>query len=143
MVAAVNGHKDCLSLLIAAGCDTEAADIHGMTPAMFAARADKVDCLSMLIEAGCNIETRCNDDLTAAMYAVWSEKPNSISRLIAAGCDIESTNANGHSVANLVKWSLIGKDTTCRDIVEAEIERRKLAASTPCSAETNPRPFRV
>lgn len=55
MVAAALGKKECLLLLIEAGCNLEILNNERMSPAMFAAWNGQQECLVVLINAGCEM----------------------------------------------------------------------------------------
>jgi len=50
--AASEGHEACVTTLIAAGADPNAADVDGITPLYWAARGGYEACVRLLIEAG-------------------------------------------------------------------------------------------
>ena len=54
IMAAHNGHSECLEALRGWGCDLQATS-HGFTPAHKAAENGHEDCLRLLKEAGCDL----------------------------------------------------------------------------------------
>ena len=69
--AIVQGDVDMVKRLIALGEDVNQKSL-GMTPAIFAARYNKVEILELLIAEGANLKTKSDKGLTAKKYAKMS-----------------------------------------------------------------------
>ncbi|HZW63922.1 MAG TPA: ankyrin repeat domain-containing protein [Flavobacteriaceae bacterium] len=64
----VKGDMETVKKLIELGSNVN-EKWNGMTPAMYAARYNKVEILQLLIDNGANLKTRCSKGHTAAYYA--------------------------------------------------------------------------
>ncbi len=67
-LSVINGDLETVQKLIELGADVN-KKWNGMTPAMFAARHNRVDILKVLIAEGANLKDRCNKRHNAAHYA--------------------------------------------------------------------------
>ncbi len=57
MLAAENGHPECLSILLAHGADVDRArDVSGSTALIYAARKGHSECLSILLAHGAEVD---------------------------------------------------------------------------------------
>lgn len=54
--AASDGHAECVSILIEAGCKVNVKDEYGKTALYYAAWEGEMDCVRLLIDAGCEVE---------------------------------------------------------------------------------------
>lgn len=70
-LSVINGDLETVKKLIELGADVN-KKWNGMTPAMFAARHNRVDILKVLIANGANLKDRCNKRHNAAYYAKMS-----------------------------------------------------------------------
>jgi ankyrin repeat protein len=69
--AVIQGDVTTVKRLIALGEDVDQKSL-GMTPAMFAARYNKVEVLSILIEHGADLEMKSNQGFSVKKYAELS-----------------------------------------------------------------------
>jgi ankyrin repeat protein len=74
----VKGDFETVKKLVGLGVDINAKS-NGMTPAMYAARYNKVDILEYLIDHGAKLKTRSDNGLTAMKYAEISKASGAIS----------------------------------------------------------------
>lgn len=67
----VKGDYDTVKRLVELGQDVNLKS-NGMTPAMYAAKYNRVDILKLLVENGADLKKRCHKGKTAAYYAKLS-----------------------------------------------------------------------
>ncbi|WP_194765765.1 ankyrin repeat domain-containing protein [Tamlana sp. I1] len=67
-VSIAKGDFETVKILIERGADVNAKSA-GMTPAMYAAKYNRVEILNLLIENGADLKTKCDKGNTAAKYA--------------------------------------------------------------------------
>lgn len=70
-LSVIKGDLETVKKLIELGADVN-RKWNGMTPAMFAARHNRVEILKVLIAEGANLKDRCNKRHNAAYYAKMS-----------------------------------------------------------------------
>jgi ankyrin repeat protein len=93
---AVNfARPDALGLLIAAGCDINAADVTGMTPLHVAAFIDLPGAATMLIENGADKEARDKFGNTPLDTAAIKGATRTFEVLVGAGADANASNIEG------------------------------------------------
>lgn len=126
MRSAQEGHADCLSLLIDAGCELEAQSSGGGTALMSAAMQGHLDCLLLLIKAGCNLDARGESrlEMTAAMWAANNGHADCLRALIDAGCDIKAADTTGKTAASR---ALNMNEVECLALIEAGEMKKELA----------------
>lgn len=131
VLAAGQGHMECVRALLEAGAAVDARGWHGETAAMMAAASEHRDCLSALIEAGADVNARSLDGKTPAMWlAKFSAIEDSpcLRLLIAAGADLHPTDHHGRTAATHAKIG--GKPWMCALImrhIAALAESQKLS----------------
>lgn len=76
----VKGDLETVKKLIEFGADVNSTS-NGMTPAMFAARYNRVDILELLVKHGAVLKTRSTKGLTAMDYAKLSHAEDAIAYL--------------------------------------------------------------
>ncbi|MEP2687717.1 ankyrin repeat domain-containing protein [Maribacter dokdonensis] len=83
--AVIKGDLETIKRLIDLGEDVNQKSL-GMTPAMFAARYNKVDVLEILIDNGADLNLKSNQGYTAKRYAELSNATDALELIeIAAG----------------------------------------------------------
>ena len=83
--AVIKGDLETVKRLIDLGEDVNQKSL-GMTPAMFAARYNKVDVLEILIDNGADLNLKSNQGYTAKRYAELSNATDALELIeIAAG----------------------------------------------------------
>lgn len=81
--AIVKGDYDTVKSLIALGEDVNQKSL-GMTPAMFAARYNKVEILELLIKNGADLKIKSNQGFSVKKYAELSNATDALSVLETA-----------------------------------------------------------
>ncbi len=76
--AIMQGDVDMVKRLIALGEDVNQKSL-GMTPAIFAARYNKVEILELLIAEGADLKTKSDKGMTAKKYAKMSNANEALS----------------------------------------------------------------
>ncbi len=79
-MAIVKGDTELVKKMIALGQDVNEKS-NGMTPAMYAARYNKVDILELLIKEGADLKARCSKGHTAKYYAKHSNATDTLALL--------------------------------------------------------------
>ncbi len=82
-MAIVKGDYDTVKSLIALGEDVNQKSL-GMTPAMFAARYNKVEILELLIENGADLKIKSNKGFSVKKYAELSNATDALGVLETA-----------------------------------------------------------
>ena len=125
--AATWNDQPLLDELIAAGADVNAPDENGWSPAIHACFHGHPQSLAQLIAAGCDIEAMNPIGWSAATAAATYGHEDCLAQLLAAGCKIEFAPKPGAVAINpLLKYGT----ANCIAMIEAELERRILAAAT-------------
>lgn len=81
--AIIQGDVDMVRRLIALGEDVNQKSL-GMTPAIFAARYNKVEILKLLIAEGADLKTKSDKGMTAKKYAKISNANEALSVIESA-----------------------------------------------------------
>ena len=81
--AILQGDLDMVRRLIALGEDVNQKSL-GMTPAIFAARYNKVEILELLIAEGADLKTKSDKGMTAKKYAKMSNANEALSVIESA-----------------------------------------------------------
>jgi ankyrin repeat protein len=81
--AIMQGDVDMVKRLIALGEDVNQKSL-GMTPAIFAARYNKVEILELLIAEGADLKTKSDKGMTAKKYAKMSNANEALSVIESA-----------------------------------------------------------
>ncbi|XP_067013124.2 transient receptor potential channel pyrexia [Anabrus simplex] len=83
-LAAENGYKDCVSLLLSRGANPDEQNSHGQTPLHLAARAQAIECVGTLLGCKeCDVNARDDDRRTPLHSAVGKEaRDHEIVRLL-------------------------------------------------------------
>ena len=91
-------------LLIDAGADVEARNVHGWTALMVAAANQESAVVQVLIDAGAHLEARTEDGSTPLMLAAnYNENAAGVQALLDAGADATATNEDGESAWDLIQ----------------------------------------
>ncbi len=112
MVAAINGHTDCMKDLIALG-DSEFKDTGGNT-ALHLACGHNVSSVKKLIELGANKEAQNDRGMTPLMCATYRGQVECVQYLIEQGVDKDAQNREGMTALHL---AVFHDDTGCLKIL--------------------------
>jgi len=93
--AAMNGHTQCLELLLAAGSNKEARKKRGFTALLAALENGHVCCVIPLIEAKANLDVRDWEGVPAIIWTTQLGDGYCLSAFIKAGANIEAAHENG------------------------------------------------
>ncbi|XP_051726214.1 cortactin-binding protein 2 [Ctenopharyngodon idella] len=85
--AALNGHTDCLNLLLTSGASAEAADKTGFTPLHAAAENGHHGCVKALVKCGADLEKECSQGRTPLYLACEQGHVECVKVLLDAGAD--------------------------------------------------------
>lgn len=83
--AAAGGHEACLTQLIAAGCDVEAATSRGVTALYAACEDGHIGCAKLLLAAGANVAALADFGGGALLAAAWGGHEDCVTLLLEAG----------------------------------------------------------
>lgn len=89
-LAAVEGHTECVKLLLAAGAEVRTY-AGGITLIMVAFHGYK-DCLNLLIDAGVNVNAQGGTGNTALMASAYGGHEDCVQLLLSAGADVAHRN---------------------------------------------------
>ena len=123
IIAAQEGHADCLRLLLKAGCDKDKADDNGWTPASIAALNGHADCLRLLLEAGCDKDKANEEGTTPAVIAAQEGHADCLRLLLEAGCDKDKAKQNDATPAFMA--AKYGHADCLRLLLEAGCDKDK------------------
>lgn len=131
IVAAMEGHADCLRMLLKAGAIVDAVGQTGETAAMWAAIAGHQDCLALLITGGADVNACDWRGMSVAIYAARhsaNKSLESLNMLIEAGADLKGCDGMRRSAETHAKRA--GNPAMAAFIkghIAAFDERKKLA----------------
>jgi ankyrin repeat protein len=113
--AAYNKDPEVISILLKAGADIDARDLHyGATALIWAANNNQnPEIIATLLKAGADIEAHNKDGETALIVAGWwNLNPEVITVLLNAGANAKVKNSEGKTAFDYAKnnWALEGTD---------------------------------
>uniref|UniRef100_A0A8C1YCE5 Cortactin-binding protein 2 n=1 Tax=Cyprinus carpio TaxID=7962 RepID=A0A8C1YCE5_CYPCA len=85
--AALNGHTDCLNLLLTSGASADAVDETGFTPLHAAAENGHHGCMRALVKCGADLERECSQGRTPLYLACEQGHMECVKVLLDAGAD--------------------------------------------------------
>uniref|UniRef100_A0A671PMX0 Cortactin-binding protein 2 n=1 Tax=Sinocyclocheilus anshuiensis TaxID=1608454 RepID=A0A671PMX0_9TELE len=85
--AALNGHTDCLNLLLASGASADAVDETGFTPLHAAAENGHHGCVRALVKCGADLERECSQGMTPLYLSCEQGHVECVKVLLDAGAD--------------------------------------------------------
>ena len=100
-LAAEEGHKDMMSLLLKEGCPTNVTDGNGLSVAHFAAMFGEVDIIEMLVKHGLDVRLRDVDGSTALHVAAQCGQVAILEMLVNHGLDVNVVNSKGRTPLHL------------------------------------------
>ena len=135
-------HADCVSLLLAAGCNKEArtpssADPtkHGRSALHYGARAGSVPVLEVLLRAGCSVEGRCKEHKTALHYAAAIGSQPAVAVLLEGRADPDAIDIDRKTALH---WAAEAKDPKCLQFLLAKVCAHSQAAPRPYGCQWVP-----
>ena len=94
-LAAMNGSKNVLELLLNNGADMEARGTNGPTPLHLAAQEGHQDCCDLLLSRGADREARDGWSQTPLWLAAGKGKTEAVELLLQHGADVKAQNVMG------------------------------------------------
>lgn len=91
--AVLNGHGECVDLLLQKGGDPNTCDARGRTALQIAVGANDVLCTRLLLEAGADPAAPSRDGEALISLACLNACPGILRHLLNAGCDVASEQA--------------------------------------------------
>ncbi len=101
MIAANNGHTDCVQALIDAGAKVNHTNSMGFTTLMGAALTGHTQCVQALIDAVANLDYAGVFGNTALMRAAVCGRTVCVQALIDAGANVNHTNKDGYTALDI------------------------------------------
>uniref|UniRef100_A0A8C5EYF4 Cortactin-binding protein 2 n=1 Tax=Gouania willdenowi TaxID=441366 RepID=A0A8C5EYF4_GOUWI len=95
IVAAQNGHTECVKLLLSAGTPADVSDENGFTPLHCAAAHGRTSCVETLLSAGAAVDSVLARGQTSLFLACEAGKLDCARVLLRAGADRSLTTADG------------------------------------------------
>ncbi|MEE8304984.1 MAG: ankyrin repeat domain-containing protein [Candidatus Tectomicrobia bacterium] len=96
MMAAFNGHKETVRLLLDRGAIIDTRDAMGRTALMYAAAGPYSQTVQLLLERGADLNIRGKEEgWTALMFAAAEGQANVIRVLLAHGADLKVADGDG------------------------------------------------
>ncbi|KAI8487113.1 hypothetical protein Bbelb_351830 [Branchiostoma belcheri] len=89
-LAALNGHHETVSVLLAAGADVNTQDTKEKTPLHLAAKNGHHETVSVLLAAGADVNTQDQWERTPLHLAAVNGHHETVSALLAAGADVNT-----------------------------------------------------
>lgn len=96
--ACFKGNKEIAQILVVAGADVNAKNIHGATPVVTAAFYGKKGLVEYLTTAGANLDAKSEDGKILAVSAISTGKTNVFEELIDAGANVNQKDENGKTM---------------------------------------------
>jgi cytohesin len=122
--------RDIAEALLVAGADANVKDVHGWTPAHFAAARGDFECVCRLVAVGANVNSVTKDGDTLLHIAAASATSDAIIRLLVeAGGDVNAANRAGRTVCHAAVLSPIAMRTLID--MGADFDRPDRASVTP------------
>ena len=88
MLAAQNGHVDCLRELVVSGAEVNIQSNDGRTALMCAAENGHVDCLHELVVSGAEVNIQDNEGWTALLFAAQNGHVECLRELVVSGAEV-------------------------------------------------------
>ncbi|KAM6937001.1 cortactin-binding protein 2 [Xenentodon cancila] len=98
IVAAQNGHTECVKLLLSSGSPADVSDENGFTPLHFAAAHGHRSCVEVLLAAGAAVDSVAAGGQTSLLLACEAGRLDCVRTLLNAGADRSLTTADGCTV---------------------------------------------
>ena len=105
MYAALEGHAECLQMLIEAGSVVTVTNYHKRTALTYAAQSGSAECARILIEAGSDVTTKDDFQMTALMSAAANGCAECTRMLLEAGgdSDVLAEDSSGRTAMTFAK----------------------------------------
>ncbi|MBN1362875.1 MAG: ankyrin repeat domain-containing protein [Sedimentisphaerales bacterium] len=131
LLAAQQGHKGVVELLIAQGIDVNVHGEDGSTPLFLASVYGHRDVVELLLGKGADIDRRTNRGITPLYAAVGRNDVEVTKFLIAKGANINTTNERGSTLLHLAAFN---NDANMVEVLLAEgmpVNRQNNNGKTP------------
>lgn len=103
ILAAYNGQRDTVTLLLEAGANACTEDNRGNTALMGAIFKGELRIARQLLKADCDPDQRNHAGQTPAMFAALFQRLELLDELAQQGADLHATDLQGNSAARLVE----------------------------------------
>ncbi len=100
-LAAADGRKDIVQILLEAGCTVNGIDNSGATPFINAATNGHAEIVRLLADAGADLERKDRDGKTALMLVAEKGDTTTLGLLISVRCSVDATSDEGLSALSL------------------------------------------
>jgi ankyrin repeat protein len=116
--AAIGGHEECISALLATGMPIDIRDAEGMTAFHYAAsKLNDATCVEQLLDSGADINEGDNDKRTAFLMSTQNGCLEVARILRKRGADINSPEIGGWSpLVSCIFWNMHQSIAYCLDI---------------------------
>ena len=104
MCASLNGHAECVRLLIQYGAKTDSKSDGGATALLLAARNGHTECVRLLIDSGASKENAKNEcGFTALMFAAANGHTECVGLLVDGGADKNAKDMIGKTAFEIAQ----------------------------------------
>lgn len=101
----MNGHAECVKVLLAYGTDVNVKDENEETVLMTTAFYGQIECMKVLLKSGADVNMKENKGRTALMYAVIPspshKRAECVRALLIAGADVTAKDKDGKTALML------------------------------------------
>lgn len=134
MLAAEEGHEQCLSALLGSGAalDLEACTDRGRTALMLVAREGHEGCIASLAEAGADVRATDATGTTALMLAAHHGHPGCVAALAALGAEVQAANSEGFDALKMA--AVAGHPACVQELLLAGAPLEAVMPRTGCTA---------
>ncbi|MEM7174381.1 MAG: ankyrin repeat domain-containing protein, partial [Chlamydiota bacterium] len=130
----INNFTKTISYLLEQGCNKEAKDLYGYTPAYVASRDGHDKCLELLIRANANINQHSNVGSTPTYVASKNGHDKCLALLINAKANINQSNNDSYTPAYAASFQGHDKCLALLIKAKADLNQPTIGGFTPASA---------